>query len=204
MFQINEFYNTLRPTSLFNGKFTQSQVENMDLLLQMSQKYALTNYELAYIFATVYHETVATMKPLEEYGKGVGKFYGQPINGHVYYGRGYVQLTWFSNYEKLGCAIGIDLVGHPEYALQPHTAAQILFMGMTQGLFTTFSLGDFFTPLSYDFYNARKIVNGLNQASRIEAYADIFLEALNTAHYINVKKHIEHICVLLTEIEQSL
>lgn len=40
-------------------------------------------------------------------------------------GRGYVQLTGRSNYEAAGKALGIDLVGNPELAKDPATAAKI-------------------------------------------------------------------------------
>jgi hypothetical protein len=57
---------------------------------------------LAYVLATVYHETASTMEPIEEYGKGAGHSYGEPDpeTGQVYDGRGYVQLTWKDNYQK--------------------------------------------------------------------------------------------------------
>lgn len=46
--------------------------------------------------------------------------------GSGYYGRGFVQLTWEHNYEENGEALGVDLVGNPDLALDPTTAARIL------------------------------------------------------------------------------
>ncbi|TOE35570.1 hypothetical protein CGJ43_25525, partial [Vibrio parahaemolyticus] len=62
---------------------------------------------LAYVLATTYHETGHTMKPIEEWGKGQGRPYGEPDpeTGQTYYGRGYVQLTWLANYIKAKAAV---------------------------------------------------------------------------------------------------
>ncbi|HEY3376568.1 MAG TPA: glycoside hydrolase family 19 protein [Armatimonadota bacterium] len=49
-----------------------------------------------------------------------------PETGKRYNGRGYIQLTWRSNYEKYGKLLGLDLVHQPELCLQIHTAARVL------------------------------------------------------------------------------
>lgn len=58
--------------------------------------------QISYVLATVRHETAGTYLPIAEYGKGEGKPYGNPdpLTGKIYYGRGYVQLTWKENYER--------------------------------------------------------------------------------------------------------
>jgi predicted chitinase len=43
-----------------------------------------------------------------------------------YYGRGFIQLTWRGNYLDAGEALGLDLVGMPELALDSSVAARIL------------------------------------------------------------------------------
>jgi len=43
-----------------------------------------------------------------------------------YFGRGYIQLTWFDNYKAAGRALGLDLLTDPDQALQPYIAAKIL------------------------------------------------------------------------------
>ncbi len=75
------------------------------------------------MLATAYWETAQTMEPIEEYGKGAGRPYGEPdpATEQTYYGRGYVQLTWLPNYEKASKEIydiefdagGVDLVNNP-------------------------------------------------------------------------------------------
>jgi hypothetical protein len=125
----------------------------------------------AYTLATAYWETARTMKPIEEFGRGAGRTYGKrdPETGHVYAGRGFVQLTWRENYGKLGKVLGVDLENSPELALEPVTAAQIMCVGMERGLFTGKALEDYFDADTDDPVNARRIVNGTDKAKEIAA-----------------------------------
>ena len=45
--------------------------------------------------------------------------------GYKYRGRGYIQLTGKSNYEKYSSAAGVDLVKNPDLANDPKVAAKI-------------------------------------------------------------------------------
>jgi putative chitinase len=137
----------------------------------------------AYILATVYHETAATMKPLAEYGKGRGRLYGRPvaytISGvryvNVFYGRGYVQLTWFNNYLKAARRLGnMRIVTHPDSVKEAQTAYDILSIGMREGMFTGKKLSDYIASGRRDYRNARRIVNGLDKADLIAGYARRF------------------------------
>ncbi|MDD5033276.1 MAG: hypothetical protein PHE55_00845 [Methylococcaceae bacterium] len=49
----------------------------------------------------------------------------EPGDGFKYRGRGFTQLTGRANYEAAGRDLGIDLVGSPELAEEPATAARI-------------------------------------------------------------------------------
>ena len=143
---------------------------------------------LAYMFATVFHETAQTMQPIEEFGRGRGRAYGRPdpVTGQTYYGRGYVQLTWKANYQTMGNLLGHDLVNHPELALRADVAAAIMFEGMTTSLslrgdFTGKSLEDYFNDRTTDWVNARRIINGTDKASTIAGYAKQFYADLVAA-----------------------
>jgi putative chitinase len=46
-------------------------------------------------------------------------------DGYRYRGRGYIHLTGRENYERIGKALGVDLVGNPDLATRPDLAAQI-------------------------------------------------------------------------------
>ncbi len=135
---------------------------------------------VAYILATVRHETAFTYAPIEEYGRGAGHPYGvpDPNTGQTYYGRGYVQLTWLGNYQTFGNRLGMNLVQQPELALDPPTSYQIASLGMTQGMFTGVGLSQFIHDDTADYVNARKIINGLDQADLIAGYAQQFAATL--------------------------
>jgi hypothetical protein len=136
----------------------------------------------AYMLATVKHECANTWLPIEEYGKGAGRPYGVPVQvtapdgtvyTNTYYGRGYVQLTWRLNYDRMGNAIGLSngLVLHPEHALEPGTAYRLISHGMRNGSFTGKKLQDYIHDDVCDYVSARRIINGLDRADLIAGYA---------------------------------
>lgn len=176
------FYDVLRHSSLFGGHLSVSQVEGMEAVLNEWEARDYTDLRcLAYMFGTIYWETDRTMQPIEERGKGKGYKYGNPdpITGLVYYGRGFVQLTWAKNYQTMGDHIGVDLYHHPELALQMDIATKILFEGMIRGMFTGRKLSDYFNSTTEDWVDARKIINGLDRAQTIANIAKEFYTALN-------------------------
>jgi uncharacterized protein YraI len=135
---------------------------------------------LAYMFATVKHECAGTWRPIEEYGKGQGHKYGLPVTvtdpqgksySNAYYGRGYVQLTWDYNYRNMGKVLNDRLLYEPSLALDADVAYGIMSYGMRNGSFTGAKLSRFISGDSCDYVNARKIINGLDQADRIAGYA---------------------------------
>ena len=180
-----QFFASIRP--LFK-RLSQSKVDGLNFLLDaFEQDGGLSVQEMAYMLATAYHETAATMLPIEEYGKGRGRKYGQNIDidgsrykglPHIYYGRGYVQLTWLTNYKRAGDKICVDLVNHPELALNPTYAAQIMIAGMREGWFTGKKLSDYIKAGKVDYVGARRIINGTDKAQLIAGYARQFEGAL--------------------------
>ena len=146
----------------------------------------------AYMLATVKHECANTWQPIEEYGKGQGRPYGVPVQvqdadgttyNNTYYGRGFVQLTWKANYDRMGRALGMGnlLVLHPEHALELQTATQILSCGMRLGMFTGRKLADYINDTQCDYLNARRIINGLDRADVIQGYAQALEQMLNAS-----------------------
>jgi hypothetical protein len=192
MINRKQFFFNIRQT-IFKTGLKQLQVEGVETILNRWEAQGFTDQRwLAYMLATVYHETAKTMQPIEEYGKGKGYKYGKKIKrsgipysfpDKIYYGRGYVQLTWFENYETMGRLLGVDLLNNPELALRPAIAADIMFEGMTKGNshfgdFTGKSLENYFNETKEDWVNARRIINGTDKADLIAGYGKKFYNAL--------------------------
>jgi hypothetical protein len=185
------YFDHVRST-LFNGALTQEQVDGQNVILGLWEGgqtgTPMTDVRwLAYILATAYHETAQKVWPIEEYGKGSGRDYGtpDPETGEIYYGRGFVQLTWKANYDRAGAALGLiddrDLVQHPQLALDSLIAARVLFRGMAEGWFTGERLGSYFNANVDDPINARTIINGHDQDTLIAGYHAEFLIALQNS-----------------------
>jgi len=192
------FFDAVRSRP-FGGRLSQEQVRGLeDLLAAAPADMALE--PLAYCLATTYHETARTMQPIKEHGgeryfhrmydiegnrPHVARALGntQPGDGARFAGRGYVQITGRTNYERAGRILGIDLVGNPELALKPQYAGPILYAGMTEGWFTGRRLSHYFGDGKHDPVNARRIVNGTDRAGQIASYHDMFEVALREAGY---------------------
>jgi hypothetical protein len=180
------YFNEVRDT-LFSGALQQVQVDGQNVIL------AVWEYDaggtpmddmrwLAYMLATVYHETATKMWPVTEYGS---QEYLQGKEYWPYIGRGFVQLTWETNYDKASKILSLiddrDLVAHPEVALDSLISARVMFRGMAEGWFTGKKLGDYFSESKDDPVNARQIINGNDCDELIAAYHDTFLLALEAA-----------------------
>jgi putative chitinase len=167
------------------GPLEQSQVNGFEAILDEAVKRETPLQHLAYMLATAWHETAFKMQPIEEIGKGRGRSYGKALGPFkkVYYGRGFVQLTWLSNYEHAGEKLGVDLVQFPEKALELPIAAEIMFAGMSQGWFTGKKLANYIGPNGADYHDARRVINGTDCAAKIAGYARSFEGALRAAGY---------------------
>jgi hypothetical protein len=203
MFNRDLYFNYVREV-LFEGALTQQQVDGQNVLLGLwEQQQTGTPMDdlrwLAYILATTFHETGFRMWPIEEYGRGAGKSYGNvdPETGEIYFGRGFVQLTWKENYANASAALGLvddrDLVKFPHVALDSLIAGRILFRGMAEGWFTGAKLGQFFNDLEDDPVEARTIVNGHDCDAQIAAYHDQFLAALKESEVLEGRPSIINI-----------
>lgn len=151
--------------------------------------------KLAYCLATFKWETAHTMRPIDEIGgdayfnrrygpqTSVGKMLGNTKagDGALYHGRGYVQITGRNNYAKAKRLTGIDLINEPDHAKDPEVAYQIAIQGMMDGWFTGRKLSNYFMGDNADYLNARKIINGLDQAEKIANMARSYSEILREA-----------------------
>jgi predicted chitinase len=131
----------------------------------------------AYALATTEHETGGTFQPVREacYLGAKAEAYRKGLAYYPFYGRGYVQITWRTNYRKFGALLGIDLEGKPDLAMVPATAAWILAYGFKHGTFTGKRMEDYITAARCDFRSARRCINGLDRADHIAGLAKAWL-----------------------------
>jgi len=115
-----------------------------------------------------------------------------------WFGRGQVQLTHRDNYERMGRAIGADIIANPNLMLDPKISAKVLITGMMRGLFRSgHNLPRYFNESAHEPVRARAIVNGpeygpgearnpegiTNVARQIALVHNGFLEALTAARW---------------------
>lgn len=189
MLNRNFFFDQVR-ANLFGGKLKQGQFLGLQAILDEWEKNHPKKDDrwLAYMLSTTHHETAATMQPIEEFGKGRNRTYGKRIKMNrkpynntnaIFYGRGFVQLTWYENYEKAGKKLNEDFIQHPERVMDLGNATKIMFLGMAEGWFTGKKLGDYFNGTKEDWINARRIINGLDRADWIASYAKKYYGAIS-------------------------
>ncbi len=185
----------------FSGRLASGQVAGLAAVLEAWE--ARNPIEgaaaLAYVLATAFHETAATMQPVREtlaksdqlavmrlesaYSAGRLRTVKTPYwrydaDGRTWLGRGLVQLTHRRNYQEMSALTGIDLVTAPHRAMEMDVAVKILIEGMRAGSFTGRKLGDYFGPGKSDWVGARKIINGNDRAAQVAGYAKAFAAAL--------------------------
>jgi len=198
------FFDTVRP--MFKG-LKQHQVDGCEKIINFAASRKTSRLHLAYILATVYHESAKWMQPIREgarrygpnysdaaakravasiYAKGIiRRNYALPAGPfkQSYYGRGLVQITWYDNYKKFGIA------EDPDKALEWEVSLDILFRGMEKGMFTGKSLS--MIAKKSDYIRARSIINGdvRKNGKRIAEEARVFYKALkNYDDYVKDKK----------------
>jgi putative chitinase len=180
---VKAFFNSIRSSF---GPLASNQVQGIEHLLRVTEGLLLRHR--AYILATAWHETGPASSPLhmtprrEIWGPTTAqkRYEGRadlgntrPGDGKRYMGRGYVQITGRTNYQRASNLTGKDLVANPDLALDPDIAARVMVHGMTVGWFTGKKMADFD---SYE--NMRRVVNGTDKAVLIASYAEKFEDAL--------------------------
>lgn len=175
------FFSRLKELKLFTS-FTQLQVDTINAVINECDKQSVTMSEqIAYIFATGYHEAYNPKKPgtrftpIREAG---GEAYLTTKKYYPYVGMGLSQLTWDYNYRKESKRLGIDLMGKPELILEPKLAANSHVYCLMNGIYTGKKIPDYINPKKVDYINARRCVNGLDKADLIAGYAQKFAQCV--------------------------
>lgn len=189
-------------------RFSETQRQGFDFVIAAAKSRAIPLVHLAYMLATAWHETAATMQPvMETKAKTVdeairrlekafkdGKlpwvkspYWRKDASGKSWLGRGYVQLTHKANYQKMELQIpGSRLVADPDRAMLPEVAVQIMILGMQLGSFTGKALSDYLDGVTPNYKLARRIINGNESAEKVAGYALAFEMALRAAGYPHV------------------
>ena len=142
-----------------------------NLIVEVASKHNVLRNQLAYILATVKHETNNTFEPVVEAYWLSETWRRMNLRYYPWHGRGFVQLTWKANYERASRELNVDLISDPNRALDPEVSAEILVVGMIEGWFTGKKLSDYITLSHSDFLNARRIINGKDKKELIAKYA---------------------------------
>lgn len=208
------FYDALRRDKrVFGSSLGKNQVKGMEGILNAFVSHGDGRAKtLAYALATAYHETGRKMVPVREgfresdasarayvqrhYGHKGKNWYCWPAGpyGHVYYGRGIVQLTWLDNYESSSKDAGVDLVKNPDAALDPVIGARLLIRGLLDGRWNAHGKGiAYYLPDGGqdDLKGARRTVNVTDKWADIARYYEAFLAAIKAADGVPASKPIE-------------
>lgn len=161
-------------SAAFGKSLSKGQVDGIERILDEAQKRGVPLMQLAYILATVYHETAHTMQPIRERG---GEKYLRSKKYYPWVGEGLVQVTWEVNHRKFGATKPGQLMTWP-------IALKALFDGMLKGMFTGKSLGQYVGGELRDYVGARRVVNGTDKDNLIASYAMSFESGLRKAGYI--------------------
>lgn len=195
------FFDHVRE-SLFKGSLRQSQLDGITAILDKWEAESSKDDDrwLAYMLGTTHHETGRTMQPVRETfavtdddaikrldkAWSAGRlpwvktpYWQRDADGKSWFGRGFVQLTHKTNYQKLGTAINVDIITDPDRAMDLDTALKVLFVGMRKGLFTSVKLSDCFNASKENWVQARKIINGLESADLVASYAKTYYAAIS-------------------------
>ena len=194
---------------MFGPRLSQPQVTGIEAILDACFRYGVDDpHHVCYILANVYRETGGYMFPIKEtvyashkdknpsdktviarlnkaYVAGKLPWVKNPYWENGWFGRGQLQITHKSNYEKMGKRLDVDLVSHPEKALDPNISADIAVVGMSEGLFTGKKLSDYKFPDDVEnppAENPRRIVNGKDGTDeQVAGYYRTFYAAMKYA-----------------------
>lgn len=179
------FFAALRPA--FGGKLSAPQVLGIEVILDAAAAAGVNDaHHVANVLAQVRKETGEYMSPIKEtvmpqhkdknpsdaevirrldraWANGQLPWVKSPYWRDGAFGRGQVQITHWSGYERLGPAVGANLRENPDLALVPEISAKIAVIGMRDGLFTGKKLADYRFPDALNAKpdsNPRRIING--------------------------------------------
>lgn len=199
------FFAAVR-SSLFGGKLDQHQVDGMNAALDACDRFGVTDpHHVAHGLAEIRHETGGYMLPIKEtvmawhedknpsdaevigrldraFASGKLPWVKKPYWRDGWFGRGPVQTTHKANYERIGKAIGVDLVANRDLILRADIGAAAAIVGMRDGIYTGRKLSDYRFPGALDAdwkHHPRRIINGRDGTdAEVSGYHRAFHKAL--------------------------
>ncbi|MFK5975353.1 MAG: hypothetical protein QM493_02485 [Sulfurovum sp.] len=142
------------------------------------QQYISLPTQIAYVLATVEHETNGTFKPVIEAYWLSDSWRKSNLRYYPFYGRGFVQITWKKNYRKYSKILNVDMIKNPDIALRPNVSLFILVHGFKNGVFTGKKIERYINNKKADFLNARRCINGKDKREYIASLAKKWLDLL--------------------------
>lgn len=209
------FYQFLRSNDMLGPTITEKEFQGCEnTIIAFGLAGSPVSY-CAYGLATKYLETNGSMEPVREaywlslaqaqaWARRMYDIQGQrpskarelgnlsPGDGAKFMGRGDVQLTGKTNYVKAtkklrALGYDVDLVAHPDAAMEPEIAAVIMVHGMLEGWFTGRKLSDDLPATGAatfkQFEDSRDIINGRDKDDVIARHAIDFQTALLRGGY---------------------
>lgn len=180
------FFKSLR-AGLLGPTLSKNEVDGCNAVLAAMSAAPLAH--CAYALATAYHETAATMQPVREAYWLSESWRKSHLRYYPWYGRGYVQLTWDTNYKRADKELNLNgaLVKNLDLAMDPAIAARIMRRGMDEGWFAGDNKGRHTLRRHLptqgagtlkQFTEARRIINGTDKNTLIAREAIQFQTAL--------------------------
>ncbi len=190
----NTLTDLLKRLHLLPRRSGSAYLKFKDACLTACHSLEITNpAQIAYIFATVEHETGGTFKPVREayWISEAALIRWLKRNGKRYHfnrmwGRGHIQLTWSRNYIKVDRFFGLDgaLIDNPDLMLSDYELSiATAVAGMKYGWFTGKKLDDYINTSTLDLSGARRIVNGRDKADKIARAGAKYLNQLHELDY---------------------
>lgn len=169
---------------------TSSRKEVQSAIIRECKRQGLTlNSQIAYVLATVQHETNETFKPVREAYWETEEWRRRNLSRYYpYYGRGYVQLTWDYNYKQYGKILGINLLDNPDKVMDSNIALFILVDGMSKGRFTSKKLGTYVNGSKTNFIGARDVVNPGDKPALIADYAKKWQRQIGSLESVSLEE----------------
>lgn len=171
-----------------------------DACMLACKELGITNpAQIAYIFATVEHETNGTFEPVREayWLSEANMIRWLRRNNKAYWhanawGRGHIQLTWENNYRRADKHFELNgaLIKNKDLMLEDfELSVATAVAGMKYGWFTGKNLEHYINDTTLDLRNARRIVNGTDKAVKIAKTSYKYIDLLPEIHF---QKELDH------------